>query len=224
MRVPVTVRSAERDDFDALAGLCLSARAESALGPQLCSDDRDRLKQHLSTVTAVPGGHLLVAEVDGEVAGLAIARIVGPTAFSETVSLALEALYVGAGQRRRGVGHALLDAALAKGQQAGAIDVYASPLPGARGMQRFLARVGFAPAASFRVASVATVQRKLAEDGGMRRVSVRSIEDVVARRRRARQAEAGSGGSVARRVLGTSAAASGRTVTTMQVTRAVHSL
>ena len=40
----------------------------------------------------------------------------------------------------------MLQAAAELAEEAGADDVYAAPLPGSRGMQRFLARLGFAPA------------------------------------------------------------------------------
>ena len=67
-------------------------------------------------------------------------------------------------------------------------------MPGNRGVQRFLARLGFAPAAGHRVASVAALQRRLATDATVRdsthphhrRFGRVGIEDLIARRRRAR--------------------------------------
>jgi hypothetical protein len=78
-------------------------------------------------------------------------------------------------------------------EDAGATEVYASPLPGARGMHRFLARIGFAPAAAHRVVTTAALQRRLSQDPATvlgeptgRIARVRSLEELIARRRRAR--------------------------------------
>ena len=88
----------------------------------------------------------------------------GPGPFTDLVSLDIEAVYVLPAARRRGLGHALLVGATTVADEAGATEMYSSPLPGARGMQRFLARLGFAPAASHRVVTTAALQRKLTHE------------------------------------------------------------
>ena len=107
-----------------------------------------------------------VALLDDEPAGLLLARVVGPGPFTDLVSLDIEAVYVLPAARRRGLGHALLVGATTVADEAGATELYSSPLPGARGMQRFLARLGFAPAASHRVVTTAALQRKLTHEHG----------------------------------------------------------
>jgi GNAT superfamily N-acetyltransferase len=191
VRSGLQVRPAQPHDLSVLVDLCLEARAESVVGAQLCSSDPDSLRHQLGALLATPGGLALLGVVDGSPAGLLIARLVGPCVFTEAVHLALEAVYVESRVRRHGLGHALVAAAVDIAEQGGARDVYASSLPGARGMLRFFARLGFAPAAAHRVVSVSALQRRLAVDpghGAGARRSTRAIEDLIARRRLVRAA------------------------------------
>lgn len=214
MRPGVHVRRASSSDLEHLVDLCLQARAESGAGRQLCSDDRDRLRGQLSALAAVPEGLVLVGTCDGDVAGLALGRLLGPGLLSDAVVLSLDAVYVRPQERRRGLGHALLQAAAEAADAAGAVDVVAAPLPGSRGMQRFLARLGFAPAAAHRVVSTGALQRRLSLDvtASARRPGSRGLEDLIERRRRARARAAGD--DEAARQAGASMS--------MQVSRAVH--
>ncbi|MGW6132248.1 N-acetyltransferase family protein [Cellulomonas sp. NPDC055163] len=192
MRPGVQVRPAEPGDLPEIVDLCLVARAESAVGAQLCSNDRERLRQQIGTLLATPGGQVLVGTLDGRTSGLLLGRLVGPSPFTDEASLTLEALYVAPDARRRGLGHALLSGALELAADAGASEVYAAPLPGARGMLRFFARLGFAPAAAYRVVSTSSLQRRLAGDAAgapvVRRGAARGLEDLIARRRQVRAA------------------------------------
>lgn len=187
MRPGTEVRPAEPADMDGMVRLCLAAREESSVGPQVCSADPVTLAHQLGALTAVPGGTVLVAMVDGAVVGLLLGRLLGPNPFTDDVSLAVEALYVAATHRRRGVGHALMVGAADVAAEAGATHVYAAPIPGARGMQRFFVQLGFAPAAAHRVTSTQALQRRLAQDGSLnRRTAARGLEDLIARRRQSR--------------------------------------
>ncbi|UZN01556.1 GNAT family N-acetyltransferase [Cellulomonas sp. S1-8] len=211
------MRHASASDLEDLVELCLQARTESGVGRQLCSDDRERLREQLSVLGSVPDGVVLVATFDDEPAGVALCRLLGPGLLSDAVVLSLDAVYVRPESRRRGLGHAMLQAAAEIADEAGATDVYAAPLPGSRGMQRFLARLGFAPAAAHRAVSTTALHRRLALDAPApaRRSAARGLEDLLERRRRARAravpAEDDAG------VLQTGASM------TMQVSRAVHS-
>ncbi|WP_448060210.1 N-acetyltransferase family protein [Cellulomonas hominis] len=192
VRPGVVVRPAQPADLPALADLCLAARTESAVGAQLCSGDPERLRHQLGTLIAAPGGRVLVGVLDGTVCGLLLARLIGPSVFADEASLTIEAVYVAEQARRRGVGHAMLSGVVEVAEHGGATEVFAAPLPGARGMQRFLARLGFAPAAAHRVASTAALQRRLVAEqpGAVRagRGGGRGLEDLIARRRRVRAA------------------------------------
>jgi GNAT superfamily N-acetyltransferase len=219
------VRAAEPDDIASLVGLCLEARAESTVGAQLCTSDADSLRHQIGALLATPGGLVLVGVVDGSPAGLLLARLVGPSVFSDVVSLAVEAVYVAPDVRRRGVGHALLAGAVDVADEGGATDVYASPLPGARGMHRFFARMGFAPAATHRVVSTASLQRRLAGEaasGAGARRGGRAIEDLIARRRQVRAASQ-SDHADARTVRGAGTDQVRVSAMSMQVKRAVAS-
>ncbi|NMM31946.1 MAG: GNAT family N-acetyltransferase [Cellulomonas sp.] len=225
MRSSVQVRAAEPDDLTSLVRLCLEARAESTVGAQLCTSDGDGLRHQLGALLGARGGVVLVATVDGTPAGLLLARLVGPSVFSDVVSLAVEAVYVARDDRRRGVGHALLAGAADIAEDGGATDVYASPLPGARGMLRFFARMGFAPAATHRVVRTASLQRRLAGEAtsglGARRGG-RAIEDLIARRRQVRAASQLDPAD-ARMGRGSSADQGRVAAISMQVSRAVAS-
>lgn len=159
-----TVRAATGADVPDLVELCLVARAEAGTGSALCTDDEARLHDQLTVALALPGVFVLVAEHGDQTDGLLLGRTVGPTLFTDQVAVDLEVLYVRASARRRGVGHALLVELVAVAEASGATEVVSAPLPGARGVQRFLARAGFQAAASYRVVTTAALRRRLAAD------------------------------------------------------------
>ena len=185
---PAEVVAACPADLDELAQVCLTARAESIVGPQVCSSDRTVIAQQLGALAALAGGMVLVARSEGRVIGLLLGRLVGPNPFTDEVHLAVEALYVTPPHRRRGVGHALLAGAVEAGTTAGAGHIYAAPIPGARGMQRFFVQLGFLPAAAHRVSTLSALQRRLIQDGprAVRRIGARHLDELIARRRQTR--------------------------------------
>lgn len=192
MRPVLDIRPARQEDLPAIAALAAEAREDSPAGAQLGAQESDRLLGHLSVLLSA-GGHVLVAELDGQVVGVALGRVVAAFLFAEHASLYLDMLFVAPHARRHGVGHALLRAATDLAAEHGCHDIYSAPVPGNRGVQRFLARLGFAPAVGHRVAPVAALQRRLAADaiardgaGPKGRFARMGIEDLIARRRRAR--------------------------------------
>ncbi|WP_307793621.1 GNAT family N-acetyltransferase [Actinotalea soli] len=206
VRPGIVVGQAQPEDIQALVALCLAARRESVVGPQVCSPDGRALAQQLGALMSAPGGTVLVAREDGGPTGLLLARVLGPTPFADDVSLAVEAVYVDRAHRRRGVGHALMAAAAQVAVEAGADVVYAAPIPGARGMQRFFVQLGFAPAATHRVVTTTALQRRLAIDAtAASRAPGRGLDDLIARRRHLRLAlpgeEPGEGRQSARRSI-----------------------
>ena len=227
MRPGVLTRTARLEDVPELVSLCLEARAELMVGAQLCTDNPVRLRDQLLTLLNSPGGVILVATLDDQPDGLLLARIVGPGPFTDAVVLTLESLYVRQTGRRRGLGHALLLAAVELAEEAGALEVFASPLPGARGMHRFLAQVGFAPAAAHRVVTTAALARRLTQDPASlgsagRRPARHGLEDLIARRRQARARDE-DGVVVSIGATGTHGARQSRASISMQVSRAVQS-
>jgi GNAT superfamily N-acetyltransferase len=203
MRAGVDVRTAGPEDLTVVAELAAVARTDQPYGMPVDGANTDALLTHLSVYLAA-GGTILVAESDGRAVGFLLARTVGPHLFADEPALLVDTLYVHPRSRRRGVGHALVAQAVTLAEDAGAAHVYGTPPAGDRGMKRFLARLGFAPAAGHRVVATAALQRRLASDGGprprrelrprARREATRAtIEDVIARRRRAREAGMPSG-------------------------------
>ncbi|MEG3613776.1 MULTISPECIES: GNAT family N-acetyltransferase [Isoptericola] len=198
MRAAVEVRTADEDDLWAVADMSAALGPEGANG---ATAEPARVREHLSVFVAA-GGEVLVARSEHGVVGFLLARPLAPQLYSTTPSLYVDAILVAPQARRQGVGRALLAAALRTAVVHGAESVYCAPAPGAREMQRFLARVGFAPAAGHRVVPVSVLERWLAQepgggptvvrrrDGGRRRrdQTRAAIEDLVARRRRAREA------------------------------------
>lgn len=196
-RAAVAVRSAGPGDLEAIAELAVRGRDESPAGTHVTSGDHERLREQLSVLLAVDG-HVLVAEREGRILGVVLGRIVGPHLFMLLPALYLDTVFVAPDARRRGVGHALLRAAAALAVEHGCEEVYAAPVAGTRGVQRFLARLGFAPACGHRVVPTQTLLRRLAQDSRLgadtdqRRRPVRAgLEELIARRRRARSAESG---------------------------------
>lgn len=189
MRPGVEVREVRPEDQDQLVGLCLEARAESTIGSQICSADPATLSTQLGTLAAAPGGVVLVAVEDSSVIGMLLGRCLGPSLFADEMALAVEAVYVSPGHRRRGAGHSLMLAAADLAERVGATTVYSAPIPGARGMHRFFVQLGFTPAAAHRVTTTAALQRRLSQDVTPRRRS--SLEELIARRRRSRAGDAG---------------------------------
>jgi N-acetylglutamate synthase-like GNAT family acetyltransferase len=153
---------------------------------------------HLSVYLAA-GGRVLVTELDGRIVGFVLARTVGPYLFADHPAWIIDLLFVALDARRRGVGRSLVAGIAALAGENDAPHVYVGASAGDRGMQRFLARLGFAPAAGHRVVATSTLLRRLALDGavparrGRRDATRAAIEDVVARRRRFREASATTG-------------------------------
>jgi GNAT superfamily N-acetyltransferase len=154
--------------------------------------DAEAGRTHLSVFEA-SGGRVFVAE-DGDIVAFLLVRVVEPHLFSRTSSAIIDAIYVAPPARRHGIGHALIAMVAALAAEVDAPYIYASPPAGDRGMQRFLARLGFAPVAGHRVVATPTLLRRLGEEAPTAssqelrgRLGTRnSLDELIARRRRAR--------------------------------------
>jgi GNAT superfamily N-acetyltransferase len=172
--------------MDALVGLCLTARKEAWAGPQVCTSDAAAIGHQIGAFAGIPGTTIQLAMSGCTVVGLLLGRTIEPNLFTDQASFAVEAIYVDPRHRRRGVGHALMLAATESALEAGAGQVFAAPIPGARGMQRFFVRLGFVPAAAHRVIGTAALHRHLTTYTGRRRSGPRGLDDLIARRRQSR--------------------------------------
>ncbi|MEO9110437.1 MAG: GNAT family N-acetyltransferase [Jatrophihabitantaceae bacterium] len=196
-RLNVRVRPAEIADVAALVELTRSVDLTTGTfsGRGLLDDSTDHLSARFATILANGERTLLVAVDEGttELVGLLAARPDDIGAIDLTPVLHVSHLIVAAKQRRRGIGRALLAAAVHLAEDRGYDRVLATAASGSRDGNRYLARLGFAPLVVHRVASTATLRRTLGIADAPERIAV------LRRARLARVQRAGFAGRVARR-------------------------
>jgi ribosomal protein S18 acetylase RimI-like enzyme len=162
-RVNVRVRPAEAGDVPALVALTrgLDQPGGAQRGP--ADGSVAHLAQRFAELVADPLRHVLVCvdEATGVVGGLLMARQDEVGAIDLTPVLHVTHLIVDPGQRKRGIGRALLAAAVHLADDAGADRMMATVASSSREGNRYLARLGFAPLVTHRVAQVAVVRRGL---------------------------------------------------------------
>lgn len=185
-RPAVMVRSACAEDLPALMLMWdelreMGSRFERVIPVSAEAGVLDRLEM----VSRDPDTCALVAVVDEQVAGMAVLTATAFAPLFEQRAVHAHYLHVRDGFRRRGVGKALLTAAVAFADDVGADHVIASVLPQMRDTQRFYARLGFGPVVVRRSVSVSALRRRLsgAPASG-------SADHLVARRRSLRRLRA----------------------------------
>jgi GNAT superfamily N-acetyltransferase len=184
------VRVAQADDLDGLVALVLAARQE--IGVHSAPDAPGRVARQTRAVITDPGVVALLATEptdDDAVVGFSVIRPLRPSVWYDLPRLHVEALYVVPSARRRGHGRALIRGAMEWAQRIEAPEVIVLPISPARTTQRFLARLGFIPSLSHRVADTATLAETLAAEDVRRLDSPRqrSLAHVIATRRRLRE-------------------------------------
>ena len=183
-RPGVLVREASRDDLPALLTMWDELRIMgSRLERVMPTSDESAVLERLDAVDKDPCSRALVAVVDGEVAGMAVLSVTPYAPLFDQQAIHAHYLHVRDGFRRQGVGKALLAAAVAFADEAGAEHVITSVLPQMRDTQRFYARLGFGPVVVRRSAPVSILRRRLAGPVG-------AAEHVLARRRTLRRVRA----------------------------------
>lgn len=189
-RPAVAVREATHDDVPALVEMWaelrdMGGRMERVIpGP-----DAGAMRHRLADVAADPQSCALVAVVDGDVAGMVLLTATDYAPLFEQRAVHAHYLHVKDGFRRRGVGKALLGAAVSYADEVGAEHIITSVLPQMRETQRFYARLGFGPVVVRRSAAVSVLRRRLAPSGTpsvtdnllARRRSLRRVRAAVAR-------------------------------------------
>ena len=167
-RPTVSVRPATEADLPAMIGLWFSLRAvrrdgvasRHLQGPE--PGRRPAAEDRMREVLHSPKCRIVVAENEAGVVGMAILSDTFIGQLMEMPAVQLTHLVVAEGQRRRGVGRALLSGAVTWAEEVGADEIVASVLPSLREANRFYARLGFAPLVMRRVVPVATLRRNLA--------------------------------------------------------------
>ncbi len=183
-RANVRVRPAEQGDATDLAMLVRATDiASTALTSRTLAEATvAQLAERFETVRSDPDRVVLVACDDaGELVGMLAAGRDELNAVDTTPVLHVTHLLVMPACRRRGVGRALLSAAVQVAEELGVEHLVASAAAGSREGNRYLARLGFAPVVVRRVASTAMLRRSL---------GLTDVRDRVAVLRRARRTRA----------------------------------
>lgn len=185
-RPAVVVRDARREDLSALLAMWDEVRAIDSRLERLVPSSREAaVLDHLELVATDPNARALVATVDDEVVGMAVLTSAPYALFFDQRAVHAHYLHVRDGFRRRGVGKALLAAAVSFADEVGADHVLTSVLPQQRDTQRFYARLGFGQVVVRRSVPVAVLRRRLCG------VPAGSVADhLVARRRSLRRVRA----------------------------------
>lgn len=164
-RSPVVVRPPTEEDLTDLLALWEELRQRTGRGVAVAPiPSEDLLRERLADALGSSTFRGVVAEVDGQLAGMATfeVRPLGPLV--DTPVVQVDYLHVREGFRRRGVGRALMASASSFAEDAGAEHLTVNVLPQLRDANRFYARLGFTPLVVRRVASVATLRRRLGSE------------------------------------------------------------
>ncbi len=135
---------------------------------------RAALEQRYREALACDHRHLVLVIGDGgEPLGMALFTVSSANALLDVPALHMSHAVVADRHKRRGAGKALVAAAASYAEERGLDQLVVSVRPGSREANRFFARLGFAPLAVRRAASVGAVRRRLAQtDRGLGEVAV----------------------------------------------------
>jgi GNAT superfamily N-acetyltransferase len=189
-RPSVVVRDAGPDDLPALLTMWHELRdLVGRLDRTMPTASEDGVLDRLKAISDDPQSRAVVASVDGQVAGMAVLTNTCYAPLFDQCAVHVDYLHVREGFRRRGVGGALLSAALSMAEEVGAEHVLTSVLPQLRETQRFYARLGFGPIVIRRSVPVNILRRRLcgearptpADNLLARRRTLRRVRAAVAR-------------------------------------------
>jgi len=152
----VVLRNATAEDALFLAELWQEFLRHTDLEEQVAD-----VRAIVAAATVAHDQRLLVAEYDGVAAGAVLARATTFSPINLEPTLQVFSPVVLAPFRRRGVGHALMDATVAFAEELGIGHVAMPASSGSRDANRFLARLALTPMATWRVAATAAVRGKL---------------------------------------------------------------
>jgi GNAT superfamily N-acetyltransferase len=150
---------------------------EKLSGPgarQLQADTLAHLPERFAAILGGADDKSVLAAVDelNDIVGMVVVSDGEVGAIVAVPALHISHLLVAPKQRRRGVGRALLAAAVHLADQRGIEHVVAAVVSGSRDENRYLARLGFAPLVVRRLATTATLRRSLGIDDGSDRLAM----------------------------------------------------
>lgn len=179
VRPAVSIRAACTDDVPALLAMWEELRDIGGWIERLMPEPGvAAVRTRLDALADSPDSRAVVATVDGEVVGMVVLTATVYAPLFDQQAVHAHYLHVREGFRRRGVGKALLAAAVSFADEVGAEQVITSVLPRMRDTQRFYARLGFGPVVVRRSVAVSALRRRLTPPG-----AATVTEHLVARRR-----------------------------------------
>ncbi|WP_230487157.1 GNAT family N-acetyltransferase [Nocardioides anomalus] len=173
-RQPVSMRQATVDDVPFLVelwadGLRRADRQEQVSDLELIVKEAEESAER----------RLLVAEYDGEPAGAVLLRVVPITPLNLEPAVQAVAPQVNASFRGKGIGSALMEAAVQWAEDLGVGHITSAAPAGSRVGNRFMARLSLGPQAVLRASTTPLVRAKLA---AMQPASARVTDRVAGRR------------------------------------------
>jgi ribosomal protein S18 acetylase RimI-like enzyme len=162
-RVNVRVRPATSDDVQSLVELVQTIDTSTGVfsGRPLQDQSTAHLTNRFTKILQSDRVLLIAADDNGAVVGMLAARSDAVGAIDLTPVLHVTHLLVAPGHRRRGIGRALLSAAVHVAEEGGVEHVLATAAAGSREGNRYLARIGFAPLVVHRIAPTSALRRSL---------------------------------------------------------------
>ena len=189
-RVPVSVREAVESDASALSTLWAELLLKP--GPEDVGTAPEMMAEQAITRMRIDNtSRILVAEINGEVAGAAFLRVAMLSPLHTERVVQVTHLQVDPRFLRHGVGRCLLEESATWAEQRGIETLVAATSANDREANRFMARYGLAQVAVLRGTSVAALRSRLPLDPSTAARAVRSgrtVGQVVAVRRSQRRA------------------------------------
>lgn len=184
MGSPLVLRTAVADDRERLAELWSASLRPCEPGEALVDVD-----VVLERAAQAEDARLLVAEYDGEIAGAVLLEVGTVSPLNLAPMVRIISPTVVETFRRRGVGRALVEAGVAFAEELDVAQVGTASVSTSRDANRFMARLGLATRASWRLAPTATVRARInAMRPQMARPARPQLGQVLAARRSMRRA------------------------------------
>lgn len=186
----VSLRCAELSDAPALAELWCDALRRADRQDHIAD-----LELVIKKAAASPEQRLLVADLDGAVAGAILLRVTSLTPINLEQVVQAISPHVFPQYRRHGIGRLLMESAVSFAEELGVAHVGTAASSGSRDANRFMARLGLGPHAMLRLAPTVAVRAKLnAQRPALAATGGRQLTRVLAARRSMRRAQAADRG------------------------------
>lgn len=176
-------------DFSKIVELMRSARAETSHASVLQDPNAPDLAENFKAWVRDPHNILIVHQTHQGFVALLLAVLTPASVLADKPHVRIELMFVEPGYRRRGVGRALLAQVAIFAREHHVEWVITTPPSGNRLELRFLSGLGFAAVGTQRIAQIGTLTRKLEMPISSRERRIQTLDDLIARRKRAREIE-----------------------------------